>query len=225
MEIETLTPAAAQPANSSSSLSALSKDLDNFLTILTTQLQYQDPLSPLEANEFTNQLVLFAGVEQQIQQNRNMEDMIALQQNNVAIGAVSYLGQNIEATGRTAMLTGGQAQFAYTLPGDASSATLTILGPDGKAVFAGLAQRSAGQHEFQWDGKNVLGQALPEGPYTIAIAAKDAAGEAMEVKYSVSGRVTGVALDGDAPTLSLGDVTIPLSQVTRIREASGGSAQ
>lgn len=123
------------------------------------------------------------------------------------------------------MLTGGQARFAYTLPSDASTAVLTVLGSDGEAVFAGPAQRSAGQHEFFWDGKNLLGQALPEGPYTIAIAAKDAAGEAMDVKYSVSGRVTGVELDGDTPTLSLGDVTIPLSQVTRIREAANGATQ
>ena len=68
---------------SSQALADLSGNLDNFLTILTTQLQFQDPLSPLDTHEFTNQLVLFSSVEQQVQQNKNLESLVTLQQNNV----------------------------------------------------------------------------------------------------------------------------------------------
>ena len=82
----------ADGSKSDLALVDLANNLDNFLTILTTQLQYQDPLSPMETSEFTNQLVMFTGVEQQVQQNQNLEKLIALQSNNLAISAVTYIG-------------------------------------------------------------------------------------------------------------------------------------
>src|SRR3546814_5759772 len=114
MHVATTTAAENDPPStqrkSASSISKLSSDLDNFLTILVTQLQFQDPLSPLDTHEFTNQLVLFSGVEQQIQQNQNLEQLITLQKNAVALGAVDYIGKNVEATGKTTMLQDGAAQ-------------------------------------------------------------------------------------------------------------------
>src|SRR3546814_8767007 len=92
------------PSKSDSSFSKLTGDLNNFLTLLTTQLQFQDPMSPLDTHEFTNPLVLFSGVEQQIQQNQNLEQIITLQKNGVALGAVDYIGTETKASGRTTML-------------------------------------------------------------------------------------------------------------------------
>jgi len=205
-------------SKSNSSLTGLADNLDNFLTILTTQLQHQDPLSPLDTHEFTNQLVLFAGVEQDIQGNSSLEKLIALQQNNVAVGAVSYIGQNIEATGQTNMLRNGEAKFGYTLPGNAKSAALQISDASGKPILSTPAQTTAGRHEFVWDGKDTQGNPVPEGPYSITVLAVDADDQPIPATYSVSGRVTGVEMiNGDA-SLNLGDVAIPLTQVTRIRE-------
>lgn len=217
MEIQT----ANQPTtgtNSSSSLAKLSENLDNFLTILTTQLQNQDPLSPLDTHEFTNQLVLFAGVEQQIQQNGNMEQLISLQQNNVAIGAVSYIGKEVEANGRTTTLEDGAATFAYTLPDAAKAATLTILDSGGQAVFLTSAELAAGRHEFVWDGKDALGNTLADGAYTIQVSAVNANDQPLDVAFSIFGKVTGVQVEEGVATLNLGTVIVPLSEVTRIRD-------
>src|SRR3546814_344036 len=123
------------PSKSDSSFSKLTGDLNNFLTLLTTQLQFQDPMSPLDTHEFTNQLVLFSGVEQQIQQNQNLEQLITLQKNGVALGAVDYIGKEIEASGRTTMLQDGAAKFAYLLPEEAKAASLRIFDSSGSLVF------------------------------------------------------------------------------------------
>ena len=222
MEITPADPSTTQStrqSDSRSALTGLADNLDNFLTILTTQLQYQDPLSPLDTHEFTNQLVLFAGVEQDIQGNSSLEKLIALQQNNVAVGAVSYIGQTIEATGQANMLRNSEAKFTYTLPANAESAVLQITDAGGRVVLTAPAETTAGRHEFVWDGKNSLGDSVPEGPYSITVAALDPTEQALPVTYSVSGRVTGVEMIGGDAALTLGDVVIPLAQVTRIREA------
>ncbi|MDH3700685.1 MAG: flagellar hook assembly protein FlgD [Alphaproteobacteria bacterium] len=227
MEINPAASSATQSnaqSNSNRSLTGLADNLDNFLTILTTQLQHQDPLSPLDTHEFTNQLVLFAGVEQDIQGNSSLEKLIALQQNNVAVGAVSYIGQNIDATGQTNMLRNGEAKFGYTLPGNAKSATVQISDASGKPILVAPAQTTAGRHEFTWDGNDSLGNLVPEGPYSITVLAADAADQPMPVTYSVSGRVTGVEMTNGDATLNLGDVIIPLTQVTRIREANDAAS-
>jgi flagellar basal-body rod modification protein FlgD len=223
MEINPAVPSSTQSntqSKSTSSLTGLADNLDNFLTILTTQLQHQDPLSPLDTHEFTNQLVLFAGVEQDIQGNSSLEKLIALQQNNVAVGAVSYIGQTIEASGQTNMLRNEEAKFGYSLPGNAKSAILQISDANGKPVLATPAQTTAGRHDFVWDGRDAQGNLLPEGPYSIAVLAVDSADQPIPITYSVSGRVTGVEMANGDATLTLGDVAIPLTQVTRIREAS-----
>ena len=216
MEIDALGQTNTE-SKSASSLAKLSENLDSFLTILTTQLQNQDPLSPLDTHEFTNQLVLFAGVEQQIQQNNNLEDLIALQRNNVATGAVSYIGKQVEAEGRTTTLKDDEATFIYTLPEDANAATLTVVDSSGDLVLLTRAETAAGRHEFVFDGKNSLGNTLPEGAYTIEVTAADANDQPIDVSYTIFGTVTGVDIEEGEATLRLDDITVPLSQVTRIR--------
>ena len=103
-------------SDSKASLSKLTEDLDNFLTLLTAQLQHQDPLEPLDTHEFTNQLVQFSSVEQSIQQNKNLESIIELNQNNMAISAVSYIGKEVSATGQKNMLANGKATFSLPYP-------------------------------------------------------------------------------------------------------------
>ncbi len=203
-------------AATSTALANLSSNLDNFLTILTTQLQFQDPLSPLETYEFTNQLVLFTSVEQQVQQNKSLERLITLQRNTVALGAVSYIGQIVEATGRTTRLENGEARFSYFLPEDAAQATLRITNAVGDTVVIQDADTTAGVHDFVWNGFDSLGNKLPDGNYTFEVVAKNADDEIIEVDHTVFGRVTGVQFDKGDAILSIGDILVPLSQVNGV---------
>ena len=140
--------AGGSTSDSKASLSKLTEDLDNFLTLLTAQLQHQDPLEPLDTHEFTNQLVQFSSVEQSIQQNKNLESIIELNQNNMAISAVSYIGKEVSATGQKNMLANGKATFSYTLPEAAQAGTISITNQAGDVVFFGKAEKTAGTHEF-----------------------------------------------------------------------------
>src|SRR5512144_3059015 len=111
--------------------SKLDGDLNRFLTLLVSQLQHQDPLEPLDAAQFTSQLVQFASVEQQIYQNANLEKLLAAQQNTQLASTVDYLGKQVEANGDMLLLQKGEATASYTLPQSARQATITIQDADG----------------------------------------------------------------------------------------------
>jgi flagellar basal-body rod modification protein FlgD len=215
MEVNNTTSSTSQASNSSS-LAKLSSDLDNFLTILTTQLQYQDPLSPMDSSEFTNQLVQFASVEQQIQSNRNLESLISLQQTSIMVGAVSYIGKEVEVTGQTTALKDGQAKFIYSMPEEASAAVLAVYDENGTQVAFTQAERSTGRHEFVWDGKDSKGATMPDGNYTIQIVAVNADSEEITPTYSITGKVTGVGLEDGEATLDLDGLEVPLANVVRV---------
>jgi flagellar basal-body rod modification protein FlgD len=213
----TSNPTSSTPASdSTSSLAQLSSNLDNFLTLLTTQLQYQDPLSPMDSTQFTNQLVQFASVEQQIQSNRNLESLISLQQTNNMVGAVSYIGKQVEVTGQTTTLKDGQATFSYTLPSDASAAVLGIYDENGKQVAVAQAEKTTGRHDFVWNGKDGRGNTLPAGKYTIQVAAVDANNTQITPTYTTTGTVTSVGIDKGVATLDLDGVEVPLSNIVRV---------
>jgi flagellar basal-body rod modification protein FlgD len=215
----TATALAGGASQSSSSLSKLTDDLDNFLTILTAQLQHQDPLEPLDTHEFTNQLVQFSSVEQAIQQNKNLESIIELTQNSMAISAVSYIGKDISATGQSNTLQNGSAEFNYTLPTTAASASISITNEAGDVVYFGQADTATGEHNFVWDGKSSNGGVLqPEGIYKFEIGAVNANEQPISVTHGITGKVSGVEFDGTTAVLSVGKVQVPLTAVTSIND-------
>ena len=215
------TASTATSSNSATSLATLSDNLDNFLTILTTQLQYQDPLSPMDTHEFTNQLVQFANVEQGIQQNRNLESLISLQETNVMVGAVSYIGKEVEASGQTTKLKDGKAEFIYSLPEDAQASILALYDEKGTQVLFQKAETSDGRHTFVWDGKNSKGETLPDGSYTIQVVAANADDKEIKASYAIRGMVTGVGSKDGTPLLDLNGLEIPLANVVRVIKPEG----
>jgi len=219
MDIGSTTSAAAASASASAS-AALSSDFDTFLTLLTTQLQNQDPLSPLDSNQFTEQLVQFSQVEQSIATNKNLEDVLSAIADGNSASAVSYLGKDILAEGDAAHLTGGQATWNYTLADPAQSATITVSDSEGKLVFTAQGPTSAGQHEFVWNGQDNSGKALPDGVYHIGVAARNAEAETIAVTTYSTGTVSGVNTGADGTELMLGQVSIPLDKVVRVQDAA-----
>ncbi|MCA9221534.1 MAG: flagellar hook assembly protein FlgD, partial [Planctomycetales bacterium] len=140
-----------------SSRNKLAKDLDSFLTLLTSQLKNQDPLSPMDSTEFTNQLVSFAQVEQQINANENLTSLIDLTQQSITTNATNYIGKTIEALSKSFPLQQGSSKIAYGLADDAANATLLIRNEAGDIVYSAVADKSKGVHAFEWDGKDTYG--------------------------------------------------------------------
>lgn len=151
-------------------------DFDTFLNMLITQLQNQDPLSPMESSEFTNQLVQFASVEQAIKTNTNLESLLGLTVANQAALASNYLEQWVEAPTDAITLQDGESLFTYTLPVEATSVKITISDLDGKQVQSFNADTAQGIHKILWDGTDEDGQQLADGAYRVTITAKDAKG-------------------------------------------------
>ena len=197
----------------------LSADMDTFLTLLTTQMQYQDPLDPMDASEYTNQLVQYSNVEQAIQTNSKLDKLLSLSIYNLGVQATGYVGKTVQVLGDTMPLDDGVAKATYTLSKNVQETVITVKDTDGNVVYSTSGEKTAGTHDFEWDGKNTAGAQLPDGAYQILISAKAANGEAdASVTTTVFGRVTGVASDDNGIYLGLGDaVTATLDQVMTSR--------
>lgn len=196
----------------------LDETFDNFLMMLTTQMQNQDPLEPMKTEEFTQQLVGFAGVEQQISSNKNLEKLIDLQGYNQMGAAVNMIGKHVEADGDKLQLENGIALGAYNLNKSAESADIRIQDASGRIVRTISGDTDAGRHEFVWDGKDNGGNQVPPGTYSYAIMAKDANEEPVASTTSTIGRVDGIETDGGKAILKIGDAEIGLSLIKKVHD-------
>ena len=196
----------------------LQEDMNRFLNLLVTQLKHQDPLDPLDTNEFTSQLVQFASVEQQIHQNANLEKLLSLQQSNQVASMVDFLGSTVEAEGKVVPLENGNASFTYALGTNAEKLTITISNSAGQPVFVTDGDAKTGRHKFNWDGKGIAGTPMPDGAYSVSVNALDRGDKLLEVKQTVFGRVTGAGADAGKVNLFLGDIVMPMEKVISVQE-------
>ncbi len=190
--------------------------MNTFLTLLTTQLQNQDPLSPMDSTQFTQQLVEYSQVEQQINTNTNLQSLISLQQSGASAAAVSYLGKDVTIANGNAPLTNGTATWNYTLGTTASATTLTVTNSSGQAVYTGPGSTTAGSNTFSWNGQDNNGNQLPDGTYTLAVNATASDGSTVTSTVSSTGVVSEINLSGTTPQLVIGSMTVPLSSVTSV---------
>jgi flagellar basal-body rod modification protein FlgD len=310
---------AASASKSLTSGKSLAKNFDTFLTMLTVQLKHQDPLSPMDSTQFTNQLVQFAGVEQQINANSNLEKLITATSLNTKSQALGYIGHYVEADSNMVPLQGGadkitdkveliggKSTFNYTLDGTAATTQLKITNANGVVVrtiageigkgrheytwdgtdssgqkvadgtytvtatstatsgstvgttistatrtgnasfsytlaseaqscsvvikdAAGTIVRNltgigtAGRHEMTWDGKDKNGKDLPDGAYTVSVAALDGEGKTVESATTVYGKVTDISSDSEGTLLAMGKVVTTIEKVLTVRDAASVS--
>jgi flagellar basal-body rod modification protein FlgD len=204
-------------AQSSVASKSLADNFDTFLTLLTTQLQNQDPLSPMDSNQVTQQLVEFSGVEQQINTNKNLENLVSLTQSRSSADAVNYLGKSVTLSNGKGALIDGKANWTYALDDKAKGNTLTITDANGKTVYTTNGELTTGVHTFNWDGKDAYGNQLPDGQYTLTLS--PVAGDGSAVKYAIAskGVVAQIDFSGSEPQLMIGPMEIPLSEVAALQ--------
>ena len=196
----------------------LADNFETFLTLLTTQLQNQDPLDPLDSGEFTSQLVQFTSVEQAINTNDNLESLLILTQAASTGNAVSYIGKSVTFKGDAATLTSGQAAWKYDLASQAAETTIVVSDESGKVVYTEAGQTTQGKHDFIWNGTDNGGNALPDGLYTVQVSATDEGGTNVFADTFVTGAVTGVDIVGLEPFLKMGLDAYRLSDILSIEE-------
>ena len=215
----------AVPSSSSTGSAAAANALANtqiagnfqsFLQLLTTQLQNQNPLSPLDTNQFTQQLVEFAGVQQQINTNDSLATLVSLQQTAQSSQALQFVGKTAVVKGSTASLSNNQATWELNVP-TASNVNISIANSSGSTVFSNTFAAAAGNNQvFNWNGLGTDGTQLPDGNYTLTATAKDSNGNTVGVTTSVAGVVSSVDLTQSPPLLSIGGQTFTVNQVESI---------
>lgn len=218
MQASALTAAANGESVAKNGLKNLAENFENFLAILTTQLQNQDPLEPLKSSEFTSQLVQFTGVEQAVAQNKNLEMLVSLLKAETFLGATGYIGRTVDAIGDTTQLKNGTASWSYTLPVNANSVMVTIRNSDGQEVNSFPYETSEGNHTLTWDGKDNKGLIVPEGAYTLSVDARNFTNQEIGVDMRMSGEVTGVETTAAGEMLMIGNTRIPAASVLVVRQ-------
>lgn len=215
MAVSDVTSGANSTLGNNVSRNAIASNFDTFLKLLTTQLQNQNPLEPLDTNQFTQQLVQFAGVEQQLKQNEQLATLITLELSSQASTALSFVGKKVAVDGTTARLTDGEAKWSYSVD-KPSSATITIKNSTGQTVYTTTRTLQPGAQAFEWDGRGTNGVQLPDGDYTISITAKDASGQTVAVSTEVQGAVDSVDLSKSPPVLSVGGQSFTFDKIKRV---------
>ena len=217
MEIANTVSSTATVSQADSARISVADTFDDFLKLLTTQLQHQDPLEPMDSSEFTQQLVQFTNVEQNIATNKTLEKMVELMQTGQAATAVGYLGNIIETHGNKTQLTDGQAEWGYELSQPAEKVTLTVTDASGRLVWTGPGQPTVGDHDLVWDGNDNSGNTLPEGAYALTVTATDADGAVLAANIRARGTVTGIEFHDGQAQLLIGDVVISADEIARLQ--------
>lgn len=206
-------------SRTTASRTSLVSNFETFLQLLTAQLKNQDPLSPLDSNEFTAQLTQMTGVEQQLLTNDLLTSLLEAQQGGGLGGATSYIGKEATAAWSATALQDGAATWSYELGASVSSATLQIVNSAGSVVWSGDApHRTGGTHDFVWDGRSSAGGQLPDGGvYSLKITARNGTSP-VDAQVLTRGRVSGVELYDGAPYLTIGRSIVPVSSVIALDE-------
>jgi|SRR6185436_5276181 flagellar basal-body rod modification protein FlgD len=208
--------------------SALASGVDNqtiagnfqmFLQLLTTQLKNQDPTSPLDTNQFTQQLVQFASVEQQLKTNKNLDALVSINKTAQTTAALGFVGARVTADGATTQLRSGLATWNVTSPRPAS-AVITISDQNGNIVWTDNQTIDTGTQTYVWNGRTSTGQIAPDGSYKILVTAKDATGASVLTSTEYTGIVDGVDLTGSEPLLRIGSSYITIGQVHALQKAT-----
>jgi flagellar basal-body rod modification protein FlgD len=198
--------------------SSLADTFDTFLTLLTTQLQHQDPLNPMDTNEFTSQLVEFTNVEQAMLTNKKLDNLIAMQTDMQMNDAVGYIDKKVGADGIILMLQDGESTITYDLGANASKVSILVIDEQGKTVRTLEGETNFGHHEIVWDGLDENGNTLDDGLYGFLVTAIDADKKPVPLVQGTVGKVTGVKLSDGEVVLEIGDLEIALSDVLTVSQ-------
>jgi flagellar basal-body rod modification protein FlgD len=204
---------ASQTGNAATS--SLDGNFNDFLNMLMTQLQNQDPTSPMDTNTFTSELVQFSSVEQQIQTNSSLTSLIQLTQGSEVIQGSSMIGQKVTVQSTQIPLQNSQGTVNITSPA-AEPVSVSISNSAGTDIFDTSVTTAAGNNTFTWNGTNNTGQTVPDGLYTLVATGSNVGGGTSTLPFTVTGTATGVVSVNNTVNLQLGALSVPFSALTSV---------
>jgi flagellar basal-body rod modification protein FlgD len=193
---------------------------DDFLKLLVTQLQNQDPLNPADSTEFISQLAQFSSLEQLSNANDNLKVIQLFDQSINNSQAVNFVGKTIKASGSIFELESGEThEIQYQLGEDAATVYVSIVNESGETVRKiEMDDMSAGDQSVVWDGKDENGNAAPSGTYSFSVQAQNSDGETMATAAYIKETVTGVSYHDGSTYLLAKDIEIPYSAILEVTE-------
>lgn len=224
--VSSLLGTSSTSTDTTSSKGTSSLGQDAFLQLLVTQLQYQDPLNPMDDKEFVAELAQFSSLEQLTEINTGIGNLTTQGTQQQLLGAVNFIGKTIEATGNAVSLTDGTATpVTFTLPSDAETCLVNVLDTSGQVVrTVDLGATSAGKVEFTWDGKDYNGNVMTDGQYQVAMTATGADGATMKTTSTMTGTVTGISQENGTYYLNIGNGrNVAFTDITNVVDSSSAS--
>jgi flagellar basal-body rod modification protein FlgD len=206
---------ATAPQTGSAALNSLSANFGDFLKLLMTQLQNQDPTSPLDTNQFTSELVQFSSVEQQIDTNTSLTQLIQLTQGSEVMQASAMTGKRVTVSSDHVPLQNGQGTIQFTAPA-AEPVDISIYNDNGAKLSDATLMAVKGTNTWTWKGTNSAGTALPDGSYKVAVTGANADGTTSALTFSVVGTATGVQSQSNSVQLQLGALSVDFSKVQSV---------
>jgi flagellar basal-body rod modification protein FlgD len=210
--VSSATPSSTS-TKSPDAMQALSSNFSTFLTLLTTQLKNQDPTSPMDSNTFTQQLVMYSQVEQQINTNDNLKTLIGQGTTNAAAMAATYLGKKVSITNGNGSLTSGAAAWTYNLDTASATTQLAITDAKGQTVYTATGETTAGNHSFTWNGKDINGNQLADGTYKLTVTAADSASNKVTSSVASAGTISQIDMTSGTPQLVVGNMELGLGDI------------
>ena len=188
-------------------------DFNTFLTLLTTQLQNQDPTNAMDANQMTQQLVQFASVEQQIKVNTNLERLLSVEQGNQLVSAAPLMGRMVEVESDRLALQGGQAQLRLPAAGQATRADISVQDTSGRLLRRAEVPLGGSMTNWTWDGRDANGAQLADGAYRFTVTGMRPDGTTMPLEAGVLARATAVDRRDGEVRLSLGALSVSFDRL------------
>ncbi|HVC59542.1 MAG TPA: flagellar hook capping FlgD N-terminal domain-containing protein [Acetobacteraceae bacterium] len=207
--------ASAASQTGTAAMTSLDGNFNDFLNMLMTQLQNQDPTSPMDTSQFTSELVQFSSVEQQIQTNSSLTSLIQLTQGGEVIQGSSMIGKQVTVQSTQIPLQNGKGTVNITSPA-AEPVSISIANSAGTSIYNATTVAAAGSNTWSWNGTDNGGQTVPDGLYTLVATGSNVGGGTSMLPFTVTGTATGVASSNNTVNLQLGALSVPFSAVTSV---------
>ena len=209
------TAATTSSAASTSALTSLTSNFHDFLGMLMTQLQNQDPTSPMDTNQFTSELVEFSSVEQQIDTNSSLTQLIQLTQSGQVEQSASIVGHQVELNTANLALQSGTGAINFTAT-SAGPVEIGVYDANGSKVADTVVTATQGSNNWTWNGQDSTGAQLPDGAYQVAVDAAGTNGAATALPFTVVATATGVQQTASGLQLEVGSTSVPFSSLQSV---------
>jgi flagellar basal-body rod modification protein FlgD len=212
--------ASASASTTSSSTQAKALGKDDFLKLLVTQLQNQDPMNPSDSTQFVSQLAQFSSLEQLTNVNDNLKTVQLFDQSINNAQAVNFVGKTIKASGSVFELGSGEKhEIQFQLGEDAAKVYVSINDSTGATVRKiEMDQMAAGSRSVVWNGADENGNAVSAGTYSFSVNAVDSSGDAMTAAAYIEETVTGIGYHDGSTYLQANGIEIPYSAIMEVTE-------